>query len=197
MTKAEFLSSLDRALAQLPLAERQKALDYYEEILDDRMEDGMTEEDAVASMEPIPQIAQQVLDETPLPVLMKTRVQKPGMPLWLTVLLLVLGSPVWLPLLIAFAVVILVFYLCIWIIIGCVWIVGAAFALCLPGAIWSILMIHPTMVQFLFLLGIGFAGIGGALLLFFPIKALSAQLVRLTAWLGRRCKRIFIRKERG
>ena len=48
MNKQEFLSALQNALAGLPKKDRQKTLAFYSEMIDDRMEDGMTEEEAVA-----------------------------------------------------------------------------------------------------------------------------------------------------
>lgn len=50
MSKADFLRLLERALAQLSEEERQKNLEYYSELLDDMMEEGMTEAEATAKL---------------------------------------------------------------------------------------------------------------------------------------------------
>ncbi len=47
MTKKEFLKKLKRGLAPMGGYERQQALDYYDEMIDDRIESGKTEEEAV------------------------------------------------------------------------------------------------------------------------------------------------------
>ena len=47
MTKSEFLSALENRLSGLPKDDVQKSIDYYSEIIDDRMEEGLTEEEAV------------------------------------------------------------------------------------------------------------------------------------------------------
>ena len=63
MTREAFLKALENALASMQEEERAGVLSYYDEILQDRMEAGMSEEEAVRSMEPIEVIAARVLDE--------------------------------------------------------------------------------------------------------------------------------------
>ena len=50
MNKSEFLNSLEEKLKELPKDEIRKTIDYYDEMIDDRIEDGMTEEEAVKSI---------------------------------------------------------------------------------------------------------------------------------------------------
>ena len=65
MTKQEFLSELERALGKLPHAEVEQALAFYDEAISDRMEDGLSEAEAVADLGPIDEIAAQIAAETP------------------------------------------------------------------------------------------------------------------------------------
>lgn len=51
MTRKEYMKSLEDALSPLPEKTREAALNFCQEMLDDRMEDGMDEEAAVAAME--------------------------------------------------------------------------------------------------------------------------------------------------
>lgn len=106
MNKYEFLGRLRERLAGLPPKDIEKSLDYYAEMIADRIEDGMSEEEAVAALGTIDEIVAQILEETPLPKLVKEKV-RPKRPLrtW-EILLIVLGFPLWLPLLIAFASII-------------------------------------------------------------------------------------------
>ena len=99
MNKQEFLAELKGRLHALGEVEIKKTLAYYSEIIDDRIEEGMTEEQAIESMEPIGAIAEQALQDAPLTQLI--RAKKPRNLSAGTIVLLVLGSPVWLPLLIA------------------------------------------------------------------------------------------------
>ena len=61
MTRKEFLTELDRRLSPLPRHEAEEHINYYAEMLADRMEEGMTEEEAVRSMESIDTIASRIL----------------------------------------------------------------------------------------------------------------------------------------
>jgi len=61
MTRIEFLTELDRRLEVLPRKEADRHLAYYAEILADRAEDGMTDEESVASLESLDIITNRIL----------------------------------------------------------------------------------------------------------------------------------------
>ncbi len=61
MTRKEFLTELDHRLSSLPRREAEEHLNYYAEMLADRMEEGMSEEEAVGSMESVDTIAARIL----------------------------------------------------------------------------------------------------------------------------------------
>ena len=61
MTKREYLEKLARGLRPLPKEERRRQLDYYEEMLSDRMDEGLDEADAVAAMDPPETVIDRVL----------------------------------------------------------------------------------------------------------------------------------------
>jgi len=63
MTKLEFLVQLERRLIGLDQAEVKRQLAYYAEMLEDRMEDGMSEAEAVESMGDVDVIAAGILGE--------------------------------------------------------------------------------------------------------------------------------------
>lgn len=63
MTKKEFLSILEQELDMLPREERNRTIIYYEELIEDRMEDGMTEEEAVRGIGNPKQLAKEVIEE--------------------------------------------------------------------------------------------------------------------------------------
>lgn len=50
MTKQEFLLRIRNGLAALPKEDIEKSVEYYREMIDDRMEDGLSEEEAVAAI---------------------------------------------------------------------------------------------------------------------------------------------------
>ena len=63
MEREAFLNELKAALADLTDEETESIIGYYSEMIDDRMEAGMTEEEAVKAMEPVEVIASRVLSE--------------------------------------------------------------------------------------------------------------------------------------
>lgn len=63
MTKTEFLKQLKKKLRMLPEQERQRVLDYYNELIEDEMEEGHSEADAVSRRGSIADIAEQTLRE--------------------------------------------------------------------------------------------------------------------------------------
>ena len=66
MTKTEFLLRLREMLSELPQEDVAERLVFYGEMIDDRMEDGLTEDEAVSGIGQPEEIAQQILAETPV-----------------------------------------------------------------------------------------------------------------------------------
>ncbi len=63
MTKSEFLEELRGRLNALSQVDVERSLDFYGEMIDDRMEDGMTEAEAVANMGDLNRIAEQITNQ--------------------------------------------------------------------------------------------------------------------------------------
>lgn len=63
MTREMFLEELKEALCGLDAEEMESVLGYYSEMIEDRVEAGMSEEDAIAAMEPVATIAARVLGD--------------------------------------------------------------------------------------------------------------------------------------
>lgn len=144
MNRLEFINELGAALSALPPDEVQKALSYYVESIDDRMEDGMSEEEAIASLGAIPELAENILaqqEQEPLhpPVAPEPTVEfiisepetpvippaKKRIPAW-AIVLLILGSPVWLSLGLGAVIVALALYITAWALLGSLVIIAGA-----------------------------------------------------------------------
>ena len=63
MNRLEFINALGGRLEQLPKEEVQKVLDYYVESINDRMEDGMSEEEVIESFGDLDMLAAEILVE--------------------------------------------------------------------------------------------------------------------------------------
>jgi uncharacterized membrane protein len=196
MTKAEFLTALERRLLQLPELERRRQLDYFAEMIDDRVEEGTEETEAVAGLGDPSAAADRILQETSLPVLVSSRMRPKGGWTGLTVVLLVLGFPLWLPLMLALFAVMLSVYVVLWSVIlvlfAVVLAIGAAgLGLLLAAAVAFSTAVPPSLM----LIGGGLVCLGLCVFAFFGALAVARGLARLTAVFARWVKSLFIRKE--
>ena len=83
MTKLQFLLALHDKLASLPQKEVEERLNFYSEMIEDRMEDGLSEEQAVAAVGATDEIAAQIAAEIPLTKkLLQWQWNLMKMPLW-------------------------------------------------------------------------------------------------------------------
>ena len=62
MDKQTFLNELDRLAGTLPEMDRRKLIEYYAEMIDDRMEDGLSEAEAVAMLGDPADLARELTD---------------------------------------------------------------------------------------------------------------------------------------
>jgi len=114
MNREAFLTELRRRLSGLPEEELEERLAFYSEMIDDRMADGATEEEAVADIGPVDSVVAQVMAEIPLTQLVRDkRARREGMKGW-QIALMIIGAPLWLPLLIAAAAIVLSLYVVLW-----------------------------------------------------------------------------------
>ena len=130
MNKQTFLAELRARLKGLPSQDVEERLGFYGEMIDDRMEEGLTEEDAIREIGSVDAIVSQIVADTPLSKIAKEKI-KPRRKLraW-EIVLIVLGSPVWAPLLIAACAVALSLYAVLWSVIISLWAVFASLAAC-------------------------------------------------------------------
>ena len=88
MRKQEFIDRLRENLSGLPTAETEERLDFYEEMIEDRMEEGISEEEAVAAIGSPDKIAAQIIEEIPLKKIVKEKIKpKRKLKAWEIVLL--------------------------------------------------------------------------------------------------------------
>jgi Predicted membrane protein len=198
MNKQEFIALLREKLEGLPVSEVKKSVDYFSEMIDDRLEEGMTEEEAVAEMEEIDEIVKKVTYDIPLPTLMKEKLKKKGSLSTLNIVLLIIGFPIWAPLLIACLAVVGSFFIAIFAIL--ISIIIGVIALIVGGIISIILSpfrlmfgIANALVNF----GIGAIIVGLGILLINPLKDVAKTLIEVAKWGVVKIKSLFITKNGG
>ena len=128
MTKNEFLSSLRSKLQGLPPADIDERVSFYEEMIDDRIDEGESEENAVAEIGNVDDIVMDIAKDTPLVKLVKEKIKpKRRIKAW-EIVLLAAGFPIWLPLAIVALVLIFVFILLVWVMVIVTYSIEIAFA---------------------------------------------------------------------
>lgn len=197
MDKQEFLAQLRHGLSGLPQSDVEERLSFYEEMIDDRMEEGLSEEAAVAEIGPVQEIIDQIVAETPLTKLVKEKIKpKHALRAW-EIVLLVLGSPIWLSLLVAALAVVLSFYGVIWSVILSLWAVEAALALSAVGGVvlGAVLSCQGNALPVLAVIGAGLACAGLSIFLFFGCKEVTRGILSLTGKLVLGVKNRFVKRE--
>ncbi len=197
MNKQEFLDRLWAGLYGLPQDDVEERLSFYSEMIDDRMEDGLTEEEAVAEIGPADAIISQIIEETPLTKIVGERMRPQGRhKVWQTILL-VLGSPIWLSLLIALFAVLFAVYVAAWAVIISLWAVEAAFIVsALAGAAAGILLIfRGNLPSGLVLIAAALVLAGLSIFLFFGCLMATKGILALTKKILSGIKSLFLRKE--
>ena len=197
MNKQAFLSALRDKLSGLPEKDLRQSIDYYSEIIDDRMEEGLSEEKAIQALGPMEEIVSQILSETSLPKLVKEKVKpKHTLKTWETVLLITC-SPIWAPLLLAAVCILFSLYIVLWAVILVMYCIVFSFA---AGAAAGLLGFFASMPSGSFAQGFAFLGAGlfcagTAILLLLGFNQITKNILNLSKKLLLNIKARFIKKE--
>ena len=195
MNKQEYLEKLRAALAQMPPEERERQIAYYDELISDMCEDGLSETEATARLGEPKDVAAELLAALPLGTLVKSRIKSAGGLSTLTVVLLVLGFPLWFPLLMAFFAVVISVLATLWalaISLGVVVLALGITAVAVPIGIVTGLIEGSTLM----LAGYALAAAGLCVLGVLGLPPLFRGMVKLCRAFGRGVKSIFIKKEK-
>jgi len=198
MNKNEFLEELRKGLSGLPQDDIEERLTFYSEMIDDRMEEGLSQEEAVAEIGSVKDIVSQIMSEIPLSRLVKEKV-KPKLALraW-EIVLLALGSPIWISLLIAAIAIVFSVYVVLWSVIICLWAAGLGIAGGSLGGILSavIFSIQGNFLQGAAVLGATLVCAGIFILWFFICQQTLKGILLLTKKLALGFKYLFVGKEK-
>lgn len=200
MRKQEFMDRLREKLSDLPIAETEERLGFYEEMIDDRIEEGLSEEEAVAAIGSPDEIAAQIIEEIPLKKIVKEKIKPKRKLSALEIVLLVVGFPLWFPLLIVvpFSVIISL-YATLWSVIVSLWavfgsLIGSAAGVLIGGVCFIAVGYMPSGIV---LIGASLFCAGLSVFLFYGCKAATKGTVWLTQRIALGIKNLFIRKEKA
>ena len=189
MTHQEFQIRLWEALSTLPPIERQKAAEYYNELILDAMENGGAEEEVIASLGSIEEIRDKTLVEygQSLPYsnsrnTLRTTMTAIGLPF-----AILIGIPL--------AAAAFALYLSGWAVIGSLWASALAMVAGLPLGIFSgCFLFGQSVTAALFQMGAGILTAGLGLLLGVGMLHLTRMYTRLTRRMWRSIKGLFHKK---
>ena len=200
MNKQQFLNMLAEALKKLPREERYRTMAYYDELIDDRIEDGQNEYAVVESLGNPADIARDLLG---VEEEKKQKTYSPGTKVWITVLL-VLGFPLWGSLLLVAAVLVMVLYILLYLPIV---ILGALSVGFLAGSVLGIVgtpflaldigIVSGGIPAAVFQLGLCVALLGLSLLCAVGLYHSSKAIVKASRIIWRKCTGGFRRMGRA
>ena len=134
MNKREFLKLLREKLNGLPEQEIDERIQFYDEMIADRMEEGLAEEIAVEKIGSAEELAWQIISEhssmNAIATKLKEKVQEQKAALF------VVGSPIRSTLLIMALVVAFSLYVSVWAVVISLWAIGASFVGCAIGGVF-------------------------------------------------------------
>lgn len=197
MNKQEFIDALRGKLSSLPPKDVEERLSFYIEMIDDQVEDGISEEEAVSNIGSIDKIAEQIAADILLTKREKNKTrQKRTLRAW-EIVLIALGSPIWFSLAIAAFAVIFSLYVVLWSVIASLWAVFGSFIGCALGgiAVGVLFIVLGNALSGIAMIGAGLVCAGLSIFTFFGCKAATLGSVWLTKKITLCIKNCFVKKE--
>ena len=192
MKKSEFLNQLRSSLRGLPESDIDERVSFYSEMIDDRVEEGLSEEEAIEDIGGIDKVLEQISVETPISRLVKERIKPKRRLTGFEIVLIIIGFPLWFPLLMVFGVLLLVFFILLWVLVIVTYSVEfSLMATSLAGfARFAIEMSHAGF--YYGYIGIGIAGFGLACLFLIACIYATKGTAKLTKTILVKIKRKMI-----
>ena len=197
MNKEEYLDAIRGRISAMPADDINRFMDYYSEMIDDRVEDGLSEDEAVADMGSPDAAVEQILEEMPLTKLVKEKIKpKHELKAW-EVVLIVLGSPVWIPLLITAAVLLLTLWIVAFALLISFYAVVLSFVV---AGICGLICIIPLFIAnspytAVLMLGAALIGIGIAILFVVSVKPVTVGIFKVCRASVNGIKRMFVKEK--
>ncbi len=198
MTKPEFIAQLRKKLSGLPNQDIEDRLNFYSEMIDDRIEDGLTEEEAISDIGSVDEISAHIIADIPLTRIAKERIKpKRQLKAW-EIILLALGSPIWLSLAVAILAVIIAVYIVLLSVIVSLWAVQASLIACATcGVVVGIILaIVGNRLAGIAMIGAGMICAGLTIFLFFGCREATRGIILLTKKIALCIKKCFVGKEK-
>ena len=196
MSKEQFLKELRSKLNGLPQKDVDDRISFYSEMIDDRIDEGKSEEEAVAEIGSVDSVVSDIAKDTPLTTLVKERIKpKREVRAW-EIILLILGFSLWFPLVLVAFILCLVAYLLIWVFVIVAYALELGF---IAGAIGGIVIffIYLAGGEFnIMYIGFSLMSVGAAILMFFGCIGVTKLTIKLSKAIFTGIKSSIIKKGR-
>ncbi|MDO4742666.1 MAG: DUF1700 domain-containing protein [bacterium] len=197
MNKQEFLVQLRKGLSCLPQEDTEERLMFYSEMIEDRMEEGLSEEEAVLAVGTIEEIVAQAVTEIPLLKIAKERVKtKRRLKAW-EIALLALGFPIWFSIGAVAVALIFSLYVSLWSVIISLWAVFGSLTGCAFGGMVAGLIFVPNgkILTGIAMVGAGIVCAGLSIFMFYGCRSATNGILRFTKKFVLWIKNCLIKKE--
>ena len=195
MTKNEFLSELREKLQGLPPADIDERVSFYEEMIDDRVDEGEKEEDIIEEIGDVDDVVMEIAKDTPLVKIVKEKIKpKRKIKAW-EIVFLAVGFPLWFSLAIVALVLIFVFWLLVWVMVIVTYAVETALvATSVSGAVAFMAYFANGEMNFA-PIGMSIMCAGAALLMVFACIAATKGSIKLSKKIVTGIKMLIIGKK--
>ena len=182
MRKQDFIKELRLNLSFLPKEEIDDRISFYSELIDDKIEEGEKEEDAIKSIGSIDEIINQIIDEMPLSKIAKDKIKPKRKLSGLEIALIIVGSPIWLSLLLSLIAVLFSLYIIGWSIVISIWaILISLIAVLVAGIVLTIISLFSNIyIVALSYLGATLVILGLTILIHYVCKIITRLYIKLT-----------------
>lgn len=182
MRKQDFIKELRLNLSFLPKEEIDDRISFYSELIDDKIEEGVKEEDAIKSIGSIDEIINQIIDEMPLSKIAKDKIKPKRKLSGLEIVLIIVGSPIWLSILLSLIAVLFSLYIIGWSIVISIWaILISLIAVLVAGIVLTIISLFSNIyIVALSYLGATLVILGLTILMHYVCKIITKLYIKIT-----------------
>ena len=197
MNKQEFIELLRSKLSGLPEESVEDRISFYSEMIDDRIEAGFSEEEAISELGSVDEIVEQIISDIPFKKIARDKIKPQRQLRGWEIALLIIGSPLWIVLLASAFVVIFSVYAIMWSLIVSLWAIFASFVAVGACGIGVGFVFAVTGKAFsgISLMGASLVCLGLAIFLFFASKSATKGMATLTKKIAVGIKKLFVKKE--
>ncbi|MBR2175534.1 MAG: DUF1700 domain-containing protein [Clostridia bacterium] len=188
MTKNEFINSLRASLIGLPQEDIENSIEFYSEMIEDSMEDGMSEEEAVASLGNLGDIAAHIrATSSQTGSNVKKKVSSRRKLSCLEIVLLIISSPIWG----GFAIGLFGVYISLWAVILSLYAAVISMAAASVAGIITFPFKLGVPGEAIMTLGFSLIIAGITIFAFFGVNQITKAYIRFTKWIFNSVKSLF------